>query len=114
MNLRIEKNMHILTEIVSCFYKFGAHDVNIDISIHNNYSTLVVKGEIESIEKQNINYMTKTLNIKRQHDVEEYYWNISGDCFSGNQLGLVGMMVDEAAVDYVDKMLTVTTKRIED
>ena len=54
-----------------------------------------------------------SLSTKRQHEIEEYYWNLPSDYDSESQLSIVGMMIDFAEVIYDNNILTIKLSRID-
>ena len=51
------------------------------------------------IRYANITEQSDVLNIQRQSEVEEFYWELMGDDLHGDELFLVGSMVDRATVN---------------
>jgi len=50
--------------------------------------------------------------MPRRHDIEEYYWELTGDDDLDTELSLVGMMVDDVVIDYKNnKDLIINLKR---
>ena len=47
------------------------------------------------------------------HEVENYYWNLGGECEFDTELTLVGMMINSAKVTYIDNVLTISIIREE-
>ncbi len=115
MSFRLEKTMRILDELVGFCCRRGGNDITI------NYNTETPKMTILTISSKNTNVtdeeivmLDKVLNQHRQHEMEEMYWLISGDDSFGDELSLVGVMIDECKVVYENKHLTITAYRKED
>ena len=75
----------------------------------NKMSDDLIK-EIDDIELYNLK---KILNTNRQHEVEEYYWNLGGECELEGELSLVGMMIDKAEISYNDSILSIKIYRAD-
>lgn len=83
-------------------YKHGSDNVHIDINKENKKIIIFIKAQISFISKENLELLKKLLNAPRCHEMEEYYWNLTGDDDTDTELTLVGMMIDEAHINYVD------------
>ena len=58
-----------------------------------------------------ISSLNDVLNIQRQCEVEEFYWELMGDDSHEDELFLVGSMVDKATVNKIDKDLHIVMYR---
>ena len=83
-------------------YKNGSDNIHLDINKENKKTVISVRAQITYISKENIEFLEKSLKTPRLHEMEEYYWNLTGDTDTGTELTLVGMMIDEATVNYVE------------
>jgi hypothetical protein len=83
-------------------YNHGSYNVHIDINKKNKKIIIFIKAKLDFISEENLQLLEKSLNIPRCHEMEEYYWNLTGDNDTDTELTLVGMMIDEAHVNYVD------------
>ncbi len=98
---------------MSYCYSHGSYNVHIDINKKNKKIIIFIKAEINYISEENIEILKKSLNSPRLHEMEEYYWNLTGDTDTGSELTLVGMMIDEATVNYEDgKYLEILLTRL--
>lgn len=57
--------------------------------------------------------MANILNTPRQYEVENYYWNLGGECEFDSELTLVGMMINSAKISYKDGNLKISIIREE-
>jgi hypothetical protein len=55
--------------------------------------------------------MRESLSIQRQHELEEYYWQLAGESDCDDELTLIGAMIDEATLELVDGNLHITLIR---
>ena len=113
MKFKIEKNLRIVNELIAYFNKLGSSDVHIDLSSDNENSYFNIYGEVTDITNEEISYLINTLNTPRQHEVEQYYWNLSGESEYDSEMTLVGMMINKAKVSYEEKMLKISLVREE-
>lgn len=107
-----QRNLKIVNEIMSFFYKNGANKIHIDLSTLGNETEFLFWAEIESLDKHSLDIAERLLNSPRCHEMEEYYWSLTGDSDTDNELTLVGMMTDETEINYKDnKILEIKLKR---
>lgn len=56
--------------------------------------------------------MEEYLNVHRQDEVAEYYWQLAGEIDDENELSLVGMMTDDYELTYTDESLKLKLVRL--
>ena len=113
MKFKIEKNIKIINELIAYFYKLGTVDVHIDLSSDNENSYFNIYGQVDSISKDELESLANILNTPRQYEVENYYWNLGGECEFDSELTLVGMMINSAKISYKDGTLKISIIREE-
>ena len=111
MKFKIEKNIKIINELISYFYKLGIVDIYIDIINDNDNSYFYIFWKVDNISSNEIYSLVSILNTPRQHEIENYYWNLGGECEFDSELTLVGMMINSAKVSYKDKILKISIIR---
>ncbi|MDL2294018.1 hypothetical protein LJC60_05235 [Ruminococcaceae bacterium OttesenSCG-928-D13] len=114
MKLRYEKSVRVMSDIMGYCHLIGCNRFKVDFEMKETTTEITIVAEVPNITEKQLKEMTKLLNMPRQHEVEQYYWNISGEEEIDNELSLAGMMTDEATVDYAEGVLTVTVLRCED
>ncbi len=113
MKLRYEKNIRVLTNLMGYCRLLGAQNFSVDFTMDGSVSVIEVRAGIAAVDSACLAELSKTLNIPRQREVEQYYWNVSGEEEIDDELALVGMMVDRAAVQYANGVLTIRCERVE-
>ncbi|MGL5149132.1 MAG: hypothetical protein ACRC7N_00985 [Clostridium sp.] len=113
MKFKIEKNLKIANELISYCYHFGSDDVSMDIRNTSESTKIHIKAKLESFSDDNLSDLISTLNVPRQHEVEQYYWHLSGESEFDSELSLVGMMIDEAKVSFEECTLNLEIIRKE-
>lgn len=113
MKFKVEKNIKIINELIAYFYKLGTIDVHIDLNSDNKNSYFDIYGQVDNISKDELESLASILNTPRQYEVENYYWNLGGECEFDSELTLVGMMINSAKVTYIDNVLTISIIREE-
>jgi len=98
-----QRNIKIVTELMGYCYKHGSDNVHIDVNKENEKIIIFIRAQTSVITKKNLEHLEKALNTPRCHEMEEYYWNLTGDNDTYTELTLVGMMIDEAHINYVDE-----------
>lgn len=111
MNVEIKKISKIINEMITFTMLGNAEKVN--VSIENNedmYKLLIIANNVNCSEKS-VDNMRKLLNAPRQKAAEEYYWELTGDTDSPNDMALIGMMTDKSNVIYEDNDLLIELHR---
>ena len=114
MKLRYEKCVRVMTDIMGYCHLVGCKDFSIDFEMRSTESEVIVRAKIDDIPDSVIEKLDHVLNIPRQREVEQYYWNISGEEEIDDELPLAGMMTDRASVTREDGVLLIKVLRYED
>ncbi len=115
MKHKLEKSIRIIDEILGFCCKYGSHDVDINYNATDEKKTIITfTAKNVDVPKDSLLSLDETLNMTRQHEVEECYWLLGGDDSYGDELELIGCMVDKARICYSNKTLTLTMIREED
>lgn len=90
--------------------------MDMNLTFEENASLFSLCAEVDPIPQENIDRISRQLNEKRQHEIEENFWMLGGDSeLQGeSEMFLVGIMIDKATVTYAEGKLTVHAKRIEE
>ena len=113
MKFKLEKNIRIISELITYFHKLGTDDVHIDMGTDDCNSYFFISGIVENLDKNELDNLTLILNTKRQHEIEQYYWHLGGECEYDCELTLVGMMIDNVTIVYENNILTLKLFRKE-
>lgn len=113
MKFKVEKNLKIITELMSFCYHFSAKDITVNIKTIDNISNITLDAVIENFPKDDYDNLVQTLSIPRQHEVEQYYWQLGGESEFDCELSLIGMMVDSANISYENNKLHIELQRFE-
>ncbi|WP_055665194.1 hypothetical protein [Desnuesiella massiliensis] len=107
-----QRNIRIVDELMTFCYKYGTKKIQIDILEEEEYTVFALSAEIHDLDQNVLDNVSKLLNAPRLHEMEEYYWNLTGDNDTDSELALVGMMTDEVFVNYMEnKILNIILKR---
>lgn len=107
-----QRNIRIVDELMTFCYKYGTKKIQIDILEEEQCTVFTLSAEIHDLDQNILDNVNKLLNAPRLHEMEEYYWNLTGDNDTDSELALVGMMTDEVFVNYMEnKFLNIVLKR---
>lgn len=106
-----EKNLRIINELMTYLHKLGSKDIHVNLKKDESTTCFLVWGKINPIDDNELESLKNILNTKRQHEVEEYYWHLGGECEADCELALVGMMIDKAEISYEDNILSLKIYR---
>ena len=105
-------NLKILSELSAFFMSRGARELNMSLKDEDGMVRMDITGLVEEVYKADIEEMTTQLNVQRQHEVESYYWQLSGEDELEDFIA-VGMMVDKAVVECKDGRLHIQVTRLK-
>lgn len=113
MKFKFEKNLKIINELMTYLHKLGCNDIHVNICTKENSTIFLLWGETPNLNEENFQILVNTLNIQRQHEIEEYYWNLLGEYETDNQLSIIGMMIDKAEVTFNSNILNIKLVKID-
>lgn len=83
----------------------GATDINVNIQDTEDFFRISLKSNYLKEKHEKIEKMIKALNSPKTEEVEEYFWELTGESDIGTELYLVGMMVDRSEINVSDSTL---------
>ncbi|GAB6168402.1 hypothetical protein JCM1393_08620 [Clostridium carnis] len=113
MKFKFEKNLRIISELITYFHKLGTEDVHIDMGSGEDSSYFFISGKVIDMPSEELENLNRILNTDRQHEVEQYYWHLGGESELDCELSLVGMMIDNVDIIYENEVLTIKILREE-
>ena len=90
----------ILDEIISFSFKKDATDMNINIRFDEEKFIIQFKDNSKEVTQEEIDEIEELINVDRQPEMEEYYWELIGQQDYADEFTLVGLMADKANIDY--------------
>ena len=112
MSLELEKSMRIINDLVSFCYYEGAEEFTMTLKHNANESTMmVVTACIENLDPRVLEKIRHVLSLPRQHEVEQNYWELSGETEFSAELSLIGAMTDKVEVEYEGGVLQIRVWR---
>lgn len=107
-----QRNIKIIDELMSFSSKLGANKYQIEVEKIDKETEIKFKAYIKHMDDKMLSSISKLLSTPRSHEMEEYYWNLQGEGDIDSELALVGMMTDDAKIDYVEgEYLEIELKR---
>lgn len=111
MKNEVKKITKLIDEVTSLLMRNGSNDINVHIKRDADLSTITIIDYNSGYPNDEIASLNDVLNIQRQCEVEEFYWELMGDDSHEDELFLVGSMVDKATVNKIDKDLHIVMHR---
>ncbi len=106
--------MRIIDELAGFCCRRGCNDLNITYNTEDVTKTVIsITAKNTKITSEEMETLTDQLSQHRQREMEECYWQITGDDSFGDELSLIGVMVDECIINYNNNVLEITVHRVE-
>ncbi len=103
----------IVDEIVTYLFSIGGTDIKVHISQTELLYKIFFESNFKEGQEKKIKNLIKYLSGPKQAEVEEYYWELSGES-NGNldtEISLVAAMVDKAEIDVQNSTILITLLR---
>ena len=111
MKHMIQRNARIAEELILLAYKHRAQDIKLDIKNKENETLISIEATNINLDNENLNTIKELLNTPRCKEMEEYYWNLTGESDTDCELSLIGVMIDEIELNFENKKLKINVKR---
>lgn len=106
MDVKFKKSRMIMDSMVSYFYDMGAREFEMKLLRNDGGYMIEIIASVK-LSSDRFETMVSELNYPRQMEVEQNYWEISGECDSIDDLALIGMMIDRAEFEcFDDRIIT--------
>lgn len=102
-----QRNTRIAEELILLSYRYGAKDISLNINNENNQTIITINATNVNINIETLNSIKELLNVDRCSEMEEYYWNLTGESDTDCELALIGVMTDKCNIDYIDNVLKI-------
>lgn len=101
----------IVDEMITYFFAMGATDINMNLQENKDHYKILFRCNYTQNNEEKIEKMIKYLKFDKQEEMEEYYWELAGDCDVDSELSLIGMMTDKAEIDINEDTIEVVLYR---
>lgn len=100
MDTKFKKSRMILDSLVSYLYGLGGRDFEMSIKKLDSFYKISVRTTLDHISNDEWEVLNTELNYPRHMEVEQNYWEISGECDAIENLALIGMMIDNVDISF--------------
>ncbi len=112
MKHEIKKVMKLADEVMTlCMFKYEAEEVDLSIRLTDGAYRLHFRFPGAMLTAEDLASLKKNLDIERNPELEDYYWQLAGEIENSSELALVAMMSDEADVQFDDGVLQIEIVR---
>ena len=106
MRHEYRKISRIIDELTTFFLEKKATDIKLSIQVLDNKEVITITASPVGHMKKVIQDLQNVLSYPREIEMEEYYWELAGECDYSSELGIVGTMIDKASIDYDDECIS--------
>jgi len=108
MSHDIKKISKIIDEILT-YFMYTYHAKHAEVSMDQLETAYHISFFFQNITvpEKELEMLRKNLGIKRNAELEDYYWQLTGESEDSNELSLVAMMTDSVDITYIDHTLTI-------
>ncbi len=108
MRHEVKKITKIIDEIMTyCLFNYEAMLADLSVKRDEDAWTLGFTFSGVAVSPEQLSELKKKLKNKRNHELEDYYWQLTGEIEDSNELELVAMMSDEVTITYENSKLAV-------
>lgn len=107
----VKKVTSIINELVTMMLLNGAEEVDVNILRKGNKTEIRLTHHNCCYSDNLIEKISYNLKTQRQYEVEGYYWQLVAEDETGDELHLVGAMIDDAKVEKVNNNLNIFISR---
>lgn len=105
MNIHLEKCVKIMNDLVAYCNHHGATEYNMYLCHKDGIAQMTICAPTRDIGADRLRELCEELNLPRRREIEQNYWELSGETDTDEDLALIGMMIDRAVVEYRDGAL---------
>lgn len=106
----IEKNVKIIDEIILLLFHKGHHKFDFSLDYTEEESLITVR--LDDPEKKILAKLEKEIHIERDEELEDYGWELLGECSDHRETMCLGMLVDSMDLNYEgDKAIIVLHRK---
>jgi hypothetical protein len=102
MRHEIKKICKIVDELTTLLLQEDTNEVDFKIKKTDNDTTIYITDYNTKYKQADVDDLKQCLNVQRQHEVEEYYWQLVGECDNDSELTVIGAMIDKAEIELRD------------
>ncbi|MDF2676644.1 MAG: hypothetical protein K0Q97_949 [Bacillota bacterium] len=101
----------IVDELIIFLFSINSTNINVNILENNDEYEITGIGNYNGGHDKKIEKFVKLLNCPKHEEMEECYWELTGESDVGSELALLGMMIDDASINIDDGKLEIILHR---
>lgn len=98
MRHETKKICKIVDELTTLLLKADTDEVDFKIKKEKNQTIIRIVDYNTKYTDQDVQELMECLNVQRQHEIEEYYWQLVGESDNEPELTIIGAMIDKASI----------------
>lgn len=106
MKCEKEKALKIMNELVNFYLMLHIFEVKMEMEYMPTHTTIRLEGHYPDPDYKKLERFLEKVNIARQDELDEYYWNLVGSS-QYPEFTLLGTLVDVAEMTYDDDILRI-------
>lgn len=79
MNSEKQKDIKITNEILNFCYRHNSNHISMDIKNYEDKIVFDIRSHIENLSNEYLEELKKLLSYPRYHEMEQYYWGLTGE-----------------------------------
>jgi len=99
MRHEIKKICKIVDELTTLLLRDDTDEVDFKIKKTDSETKIYITDYNTKYKSEDVEDLKSCLNVQRQHEVEEYYWQLVGECDNDSELTVIGAMIDDAVIE---------------
>lgn len=112
MSQEVKKIAKMIDEVTTyCLYHFDAPRTEISIEKTADAYTVLFHFHGGTVSPRDLAQLKEKLAVRRNPELEDYYWQLTGEIENGNELALVAMMSDTSDVAMHGDTLSIALTR---
>lgn len=94
-----QRNARIAEELILFAYKYGAENINLNIKNKEKETLISIEATNVNLNPEILETINNLLNVPRCNEMEEYYWNLTGESDIDCELSILGTMCDNFKIN---------------
>ncbi|NBI05484.1 hypothetical protein [Senegalia massiliensis] len=107
----IKKISKIIDELTTFCLIHGANNINMNVENSKEYFKISFYVDCLDYKDKRVSRLERLLNVPRQTEMEEFYWELTGESDHDSELSIVGMMIDKVEFIHENESLKIILYR---
>ncbi len=112
MKHEVKKICKIVDEMTTLLLQDDTDQVDLRINKLKDRTIISMVDYNTNFDKERVDSWLDFFNVQRQHELEEYYWQLLSQCDNDSELTIIGAMVDKATIELKDNNMYIELVRI--